>query len=399
MLDLCRAVTEISPMPIAGVEGTAHRVAYVNPAFCLLVKKTKEDLIGQDFASIEPIGQQCALLLDQVYRTGSAETHTVREHSGSYPLCSYAMWPVLSGESHAKGIIVQVIEETSIHQDAIAMNEALMLGLIRQHELTEQAQLLNEKLEDEIAARTKAEAALIQSEKLASVGRMSAVIAHEINNPLAAVTDLLYLIKSIEGMPEEAAEYLETADAELKRIAHITRQTLGFYREMAAPTTFPIAGLLSSVLDLLRAKVKAKQAVVECQCDSALEITTMHGELRQVLSNLLTNSLDALGQNGRIIFRASLSHDPRNGGGRIRITVADDGQGIDSANLPQIFEPFFSTKGTIGNGLGLWLSKQIVEKKGGSIRVRSCANREQRGTTFSIVLPQTPSNASGGTQS
>ncbi len=287
MLDLRRAVTEISPVPIAGVEGAAHRVTYVNPAFCLLVKKTKEELIGQEFASIEPIGQQCALLLDQVYRTGSAETRTVRERSGSYPLCSYAMWPVLSGESHAKGVIVQVVEETSINQDVVAMNEALMLGLIRQHELTEQAQRLNAQLEDEIAARKNAEAALIRSEKLASVGRMSAVIAHEINNPLAAVTDLLYLVRSIEGMPDPALEYLETADAELKRVAHITRQTLGFYRETAAPTTFAMAGLLTSVLDLMRAKVRAKQAVVDCQCDSALEITAMHWELRQVLSTCL----------------------------------------------------------------------------------------------------------------
>lgn len=391
MLGLRRAVTEISPVPIAGVEGAAHRVTYVNPAFCLLVKKTKEELIGQEFASIEPIGQQCALLLDQVYRTGSAETRTVRERSGSYPLCSYAMWPVLSGESHAKGVIVQVVEETSINQDVVAMNEALMLGLIRQHELTEQAQRLNAQLEDEIAARKNAEAALIRSEKLASVGRMSAVIAHEINNPLAAVTDLLYLVRSIEGMPDPALEYLETADAELKRVAHITRQTLGFYRETAAPTTFAMAGLLTSVLDLMRAKVRAKQAVVDCQCDSALEITAMHGELRQVLSNLLANSLDAIGENGRIIFRASLSRDPRDGAIRIRITIADGGKGIDSAALPQIFEPFFTTKGTIGNGLGLWVSKQIIEKHGGSIRVRSCANRGQRGTTFSIVLPQTAS--------
>ncbi len=391
MLDLRRAVTEISPVPIAGVEGAAHRVTYVNPAFCLLVKKTKEELIGQEFASIEPIGQQCALLLDQVYRTGSAETRTVRERSGSYPLCSYAMWPVLSGESHAKGVIVQVVEETSINQDVVAMNEALMLGLIRQHELTEQAQRLNAQLEDEIAARKNAEAALIRSEKLASVGRMSAVIAHEINNPLAAVTDLLYLVRSIEGMPDPALEYLETADAELKRVAHITRQTLGFYRETAAPTTFAMAGLLTSVLDLMRAKVRAKQAVVDCQCDSALEITAMHGELRQVLSNLLANSLDAIGENGRIIFRVSLSRDPRDGAIRIRITIADSGKGIDSAALPQIFEPFFTTKDTIGNGLGLWVSKQIIEKHGGSIRVRSCANRGQRGTTFSIVLPQTAS--------
>ena len=129
-----------------------------------------------------------------------------------------------------------------------------MLGLVRQHELTEIAELLNVQLQAEIVGRKKAEEALINSEKLASVGRMAAVLAHEINNPLEAVTNVLFLAQTIEGLPEAARQYLQLADAELKRIAHITRQTLGFYREHSAPITFHLAILLDSVLDLLQAK-------------------------------------------------------------------------------------------------------------------------------------------------
>ena len=388
MLDLCRAVTEISPMPIVGVEGAGHRISYVNPAFCRLISKSKEQLVGTSFVDLPVVGEQCALTLDRVYRTGKAETLTVRERSGSYPLCSYAMWPVFSAAHPTPGIILQVIEETSIHQDAISMNEALMLGLIRQHELTEAAEGLNRQLQAEMVARKKAEEALIRSEKLASVGRMSAVIAHEINNPLAAVMDLLYLAESADGVPESVREYLSTADAELKRIAHITRQTLGFYREMAAPVTFPFASLLGSVVDLLRSKINARKAVLDVQCEKGLEITAVHGELRQVFSNLLANSLDALGDGGRVTIRASSSRDPQNGTLRVRVTVSDNGRGIEPAALSQIFEPFFTTKGATGNGLGLWVTKQIIEKHGGQIRLRSHTSGRHCGTSFSITLPR-----------
>jgi two-component system NtrC family sensor kinase len=387
MLDLCRAVTEISPMPIVGVEDASHRIAYVNPAFCQLVGMNKDQLVGTKFVDIPVVGEQCALTLDRVYRTGKAETLTVRERSGTYPLCSYAMWPVLTPAQPTPGIILQVIEETSIHQDAISMNEALMIGLIRQHELTDAAEALNRQLQAEMVARKKAEEALIRSEKLASVGCMSAVIAHEINNPLAAVTDLLYLAENADDVPETVREYLHTADSELKRIAHITRQTLGFYREMAAPVTFPFASLLESVLDLLRSKINARRAALDVQCDKNLEITAVHGELRQVFSNLIVNSLDALGDEGKVTMRASRSRDPRNGAVRVRVTVSDNGKGIDQTALSQIFEPFFTTKGSTGNGLGLWVTKQIIEKHGGQIRVRSQISGQHCGTSFSILLP------------
>jgi two-component system NtrC family sensor kinase len=177
------------------------------------------------------------------------------------------------------------------------------------------------------------------------------------------------------------------ADDELKRIAHITRQTLGFYRESSVPTTFLVVTLLNSVIDLLQAKMVATQVIVEKQYDDLLQIVAIFGELRQVISNLMLNSLDALGEGGRVTLRASTSRNPLDGSSRIRITIADNGHGISATALPRIFEPFFTTKGSTGNGLGLWVCKQIIEKHGGSIRVRS-RTCEPQGTTFSMVLPE-----------
>lgn len=271
--------------------------------------------------------------------------------------------------------------------DLAAMNESLMLALVRQHELTEIAEMLNAKLEAEIVARRKAEEALVNAEKLASVGRMAAVLAHEINNPLEAVTNVLFLAQTTPGLPEEVREYLEMADSELKRIAHITRQTLGFYREASSPITFPVCALIDSVIEVLKAKRISKRAIIVKQCEDTLEMTAFQGELRQVLSNFVMNSLDAINDQGRVIIRGSLTTDPISGRRRLRITVSDDGHGMRPAVLHQVFDPFFTTKGSVGNGLGLWVSRQIIEKHHGSVKVRSSMTERFHGTTVSMVLP------------
>jgi signal transduction histidine kinase len=384
---LCRAVADASPLPMAGLGGPLHTVRYVNLAFCLLNGKSKDELIGTAFCEITPGTNECMLLLDRVAKTGLADSHTGQEHSGIHPLYrSYAMWPLLGADYSHLGIMIQVTEANKFHEDAVAMNQALLLSSIRQHELTESADLLNVQLQAAIILAKKAEEALIGSEKLASAGRMAAVLAHEINNPLAAVMNLLFLAQTSADTPGPVRQYLEMADGELKRIAHITRQTLGFYRESTAPTTFRVVTLIDSVIDLLQAKIISTQVTVQKECDDLLEITASFGELRQVISNLMLNSLDALGEGGRVTLRASTSQDPLNGSARIRITLADSGQGIDATVLPRIFEPFFTTKGSIGNGLGLWVCKQIIEKHSGNIKVRSRTS-DGHGTTFSMVLP------------
>jgi two-component system NtrC family sensor kinase len=387
-LSLCRAAAEGCPMPMAELEGPDYVVRYANPAFCLLNNRTREELVGRNFREVGSVGEECLFLLDRVYRTGKYHTHVGQRQAVSHPLYwSYSLWPVLGRDNRILGVMMQVTETTTFHQDAIAMNQALLIGSVRQHELTEAAELLSEQLQHEILARKKTEEALVSSEKLASVGRMAAVLAHEINNPIAAVMDIIYLVKSLEGLPEPVPEYLEMADGELKRIAHITRQTLGFYSEMLAPSTFYVCELLDSVTDLLQAKIKSKRATVEQQCSKKLEIVAMHGELRQVFSNLLLNSLHAISECGRVTLRASISISPADGKRRVRITVADNGSGIGAAAAARIFEPFFTTKGALGNGLGLWVTKQIIDKHGGSIRVRSATEGSHRGTSFSVLLP------------
>jgi len=385
---LCRAAAEGSPMPTAELEGLTFTIRYANPAFCQLTGKTCEELIGSDFRTIGSATEHCIFLIGRVHRTGEPHTHIGQEHGGGQPAYwSYAVWPAFAADDRIVGVVIQITETTAFRQDAVAMNQALLIGSVRQHELTEAAELLALQLQAEIVARKKAEEALIASEKLASVARMSAVLAHEINNPIAAVMDIIYLIRHNGGLPDPVPDFLEMADGELKRIAHITRQTLGFCSEMSAPTTFRVRGLLDSVKDMLKAKIKSKNALVELQCDDKMEIVAMDGELRQVFSNFVLNSLHAIDDGGRVTMRASVSRHPVHGNRRIRITVSDNGGGIDAATLPHIFEPFFTTKGAVGNGLGLWVSKQIIDKHGGSLRVRSCTHGINRGTSFSVVLP------------
>ena len=385
---ICCAVADASPIPIAGLSGPKHILRYVNLAFCLLTGKSKDELIGTDFCGTTPGANECMLLLDRVAKTGLGDRYTGQDDAGIHPLYySYAMWPLLGADHNHLGILVQVTEAAKFHDDAVAMNQALLLGSVRQHELTEAAELLNVQLQAAILLGKKAEEALIASEKLASVGRMAAVLAHEINNPLAAVMNLLFLAQNRADTPAPVHQYLKLADDELKRIAHLTRQTLGFYRESTGPTTFHVTTLLNSVIDLLQAKMVATQVIVEKQCDDVLQMTGVFGELRQVISNLMLNSLDAIGDGGRVTLRASRSRSPCDGSSRIRITVADNGQGIGAAALPRLFEPFFTSKGSIGNGLGLWVCKQIIEKHGGSIWIRSRLCKPH-GTTFSIVLPE-----------
>ena len=242
------------------------------------------------------------------------------------------------------------------------------------------------------SARKQAEEALLRSEMLASAGRMAASIAHEINNPLESIINTLYLLRSTPELPDQARLYLDIADGELMRIAHITRQTLGFYREFSAATSNSASDLVTSVIDLLKSKIQATQAPVLQQCDQPLHILGIAGELRQILANLLANSLDAVGPQAsspdcRIIIRARASLDPTTGAPRIRLSVSDCGQGISPATAKQMFDPFFTTKGSVGTGLGLWVCKQLVDKNGGHIRVRSTTQSPKHGTTFSVTLP------------
>ena len=245
----------------------------------------------------------------------------------------------------------------------------------------------------DITERKMAEEALFRSEKLASVGRVAAAIAHEINNPLGAVTNLLFIAKETEKLPESVRRHLEMADAELRRVAHITRQSLGFYRESTAPAPTPVSAVLESAVDLMKSRIEGKHARIEKERDDSAEVVAVAGELRQVFSNLLANSLDAIDEQGTIRLRVSTGTAGKDGQRYVRITVADNGKGIGADSRQHLFEPFFTTKGTVGTGLGLWVSKQIIDKHCGAIRMRTSTAGKYRGTTFSILLPMEPTAA------
>lgn len=169
-------------------------------------------------------------------------------------------------------------------------------------------------------------------------------------------------------------------------MAHITRQSLGFYRESVAASRVNIDTLLENSIELLKGKIRARRVIVEKQWQTRQEVTVVVGELRQVFSNILVNSLDAVKDRGVIKIRVS-SVAGAGQGRSVRVTIADNGSGIDPAALPCIFEPLFTTKGVIGTGLGLWVVKQIVEKHRGTIQVRSNTRGERVGTTFSVKFP------------
>jgi PAS domain S-box-containing protein len=237
----------------------------------------------------------------------------------------------------------------------------------------------------DITDRKRAEAAVVRNDKLATLGRLVASIAHEINNPLEATTNLLYLARGFEGLPAPVGEYLMLADAELKRIAHITRQSLGFYRESTSVTEVSVPEILEATIDLLRSKIANKNAHIERHWSTDLKMQGIPGELRQVFSNLLTNSLDAIDVGGRISIRASRRISNRVP--MVRVIIADSGCGIHRDKRSEIFDPFFTTKHDVGNGLGLWVTNQLVEKHRGSIRMRSRTEQPVRGTTFSVSFP------------
>ena len=240
----------------------------------------------------------------------------------------------------------------------------------------------------DITERRMSEGALMRAEKLAAAGRLAASVAHEVNNPLEGLTNLVYIARRSDDL-NESRRFLSQAEEELSRIAHITRQSLGFYRETSTPTTFKPALITREVTDFYTPRATRLGVSFIVNANTEREVLGSPGELRQILSNLLANSLDACPRGARIRIEANPALDPRNlSRAGVRITIADTGLGIPAENLANIFEPFFTTKKDTGTGLGLWVSRELVAKHGGSMRVRSRTSDPQCGTVFSIFLPQ-----------
>jgi PAS domain S-box-containing protein len=293
-------------------------------------------------------------------------------------------WSELVGKLAAGASLVH-IETKQVRQDGSVMDALVSGAPIRNS--TGQAQEFIGVIADSTELKLAKEA-LIRTEKLSAAGRLAASIAHEINNPLEAVTNLLYLARSV---PERTQDFLAMADEELARVTHLTKQTLGFYRDSGAPGLVDLSSLIEGVLNIYQSKLKDKQINVVKDLTVTERISTVAGEIRQIISNLLANAVDASPNQGTIILRTKLIRASRVDAG-VQITVADTGSGIDPGLKGKIWEPFFTTKKDIGTGLGLWVSKQIIEKHAGSIRFRS----NHKGTVFVLFLPSNTVEQSRG---
>ena len=244
------------------------------------------------------------------------------------------------------------------------------------------------KIARDITQKKKAERSLHTAERLASVGRLAATVAHEINNPLEALTNLVYLARHSKD-PKDGAAYLRQAEEELGRIAQLTRQTLGFYRETKETSTISVGALVGSLLPVFTSRARNKGIELCSEVSGDSEVSAVPGEIRQLIANLISNSIDAVNGSGKIRVRVSDAIDWKERERRgVRLTVADTGAGIEAEFRAQLFEPFFTTKKQVGTGLGLWVCKSIVEQHRGSIRVKSSTVAGKSWTAFSVFLPR-----------
>jgi PAS domain S-box-containing protein len=240
---------------------------------------------------------------------------------------------------------------------------------------------------EDIEERKRAEQALMQSEKLAAVGRLASSIAHEINNPLEAVTNLTYLARQKAEVPEVQG-YLESAELELRRVSAIVNQTLRFHRQSTRPQSVSCNELMASVLAIFQGRFLNANIRVESRNRASESVRCFEGEIRQVLSNLVANAIDAMQPNGgRLLVRSREATHWKTGRRGVAFTIADTGSGMDRQTLQHIFEAFFTTKDMSGTGLGLWISKDIVDRHHGELRVRSTQGRAGCGTVFVLFLP------------
>ena len=318
-----------------------------------------EQHIGRRFRDLIPRGGSTRVaddaerLVERVFRTGE-------------PVPDYPLSGVLPGDEASRSWLVSYFPVN-------VNDEVRWVGVIA----------------SEVTQRVQAEEAMRRSEKLAAAGRLAASIAHEINNPLEAVSNLLYLIRTSGDMAPQVQDYAAMAQGELARVGEITQQTLRFYRQPSHPSDVRIVDVLRSVLVLHNARLQSPRIEVRLHFEDNVMLFGYAGELRQLFANLVGNAIDAMPSGGTLYLRARQAWvDGRRG---VRITVADTGIGMSASVRERIFEPFFTTKEHTGTGLGLWASEEILERHHASALVRSrrerFANDRSSGTVFSLYFP------------
>jgi two-component system, chemotaxis family, CheB/CheR fusion protein len=241
------------------------------------------------------------------------------------------------------------------------------------------------KIVRDISDRKAAETTLIEKEKLAAAGRMAATLAHEVNNPLEAIINISYLLSNHPSLDEEARAYARILVQEVQRAGDITRQTLSFYRESRLSTDVDVGKIIEHVIHWKTKKLDKKHIRLSKESGAVPLVNGYAGELRQVFENLIENAIDATGDYGHIRVRTRAHGRGENR--KVVVSVCDTGTGIPRDVIQRIFDPFFTTKLKTGSGLGLWVTRSIVQKHGGTIRVRTSESSNKRGSVFTVVLP------------
>jgi signal transduction histidine kinase len=214
---------------------------------------------------------------------------------------------------------------------------------------------------------------------------MAAAIAHEINNPLESLINLVYLARQNSAMDGKAHQYLQTAEEELERVSHIARQTLGFYRDTGSPREVYLHDVVDNILTVYNAKLISMGITVDTRFNDLQKVCVSRGEMLQVFSNVITNAIDAMPQGGGL--HISIRNLMSAAGDGIQMIVQDNGSGIKPEYMDKVFEPFFTTKGDLGTGIGLWVAKQLLEKRGGQISIASNTEKGNSGTIITIFIP------------
>jgi PAS domain S-box-containing protein len=239
----------------------------------------------------------------------------------------------------------------------------------------------------DITERRRRDELMQRTEKLAAVGRLASSISHEINNPLESVTNLLYLIEQSPSIDAQSRSYTLLASSELARVSHIVTQTLKFHRQSTHAVSTRASELIEGVLLLFQARINTAGTEVHKRYDEDDAMLCFSGDMRQVLANLIGNALDAIGHGGELWLRTRRTHQASTGKSGVRITIADTGGGMSAGTQRSLFEAFFTTKASLGTGLGLWVSREIVRTHHGSIALRSRQSPQPSGTVFAIFIP------------
>lgn len=348
MLDLQRvaAVVDSTDYAIIGTDVVGCVTSW-NPGATSLFGYTAEEMIGRSIRCLAPAElQQEMTELFETLRDGRRTVHHESERlrkDGSRVQVTINVSPVLDGDGNVIGFS----------------------GVAR-----------------DVSERNRLQQAMIESEKLAATGRMAAAIAHEINNPLAAVTNLAYLLSGDPTLSEAGKEQARMLLDEITRVSAVAKQSLAYFRDSGKPAPFDLCGVVQDELSLNRPQLARKRIEIRSEFAADCTVFGSAAELRQVAANLLRNAIDAIGEGGMIRIRARSLRNVR------RLVIADSGRGIPPDVRAHLFEPFVTSKGSAGNGLGLWVSRGIVDRHHGTMRVRSSQTGPRRGTVFIVDLPK-----------